>query len=64
MSAKNASKPSRYVPPSTVRAGNRIAVYLDPPDREALEAISQSTGAPLAELCRRAVQDWLKRHKS
>jgi hypothetical protein len=53
-----------YKPPASVRAGNRIAVYLDPEDRATLEAISEKFGTPASELVRRAVSEWLKNHKN
>jgi len=39
----------------------RTVVYLDPAERAALERLSKKTGAPIAELVRRAVAEWLKR---
>jgi Ribbon-helix-helix domain len=54
----------KYKPPATVRSANRIAVYLDPLDREALDAISEKFGTPASELVRRAVSEWLKTHKN
>jgi hypothetical protein len=54
----------KYVPPENVRSGNRIAVYLEPSDREALQAITDKFGTPLSELVRRAVSEWLKTHKN
>jgi predicted DNA-binding protein len=41
----------------------RTIVMLDKKTREALEAISQSTGAPVAELIRRAINEWLNKTK-
>ena len=41
----------------------RTVVYLDEPDRDALERISVKSGAPVGELIRRAVADWLKKQK-
>jgi uncharacterized protein (DUF111 family) len=38
----------------------RTVVYLGKAEREALKKISEKTGAPVAELVRRAVQAWLK----
>lgn len=39
----------------------RTVVYLDPVEREALEKLSAKTGAPVGELVRRAVAEWLKK---
>jgi hypothetical protein len=39
----------------------RTVFLLDPADRDALERISAKTGAPVAELIRRAIADWLKK---
>jgi hypothetical protein len=41
----------------------RTVVYLDQSERDALGAISKRTGAPLAELIRRAISEWLKKQK-
>jgi hypothetical protein len=41
----------------------RTVVHLDKPQRDALEKISQKTGAPVAELIRRAVAAFLLRAK-
>lgn len=41
----------------------RTVVYLDPAERAALERLSKKTGAPIAELVRRAVAEWLKGRK-
>jgi hypothetical protein len=41
----------------------RTVFHLDEADREALERISKKSGAPLAELIRRAVSDFLKKQK-
>jgi hypothetical protein len=40
---------------------HRTVIYLDPAEREALRKLSAKTGAPVAELVRRAVNYWLKR---
>jgi Ribbon-helix-helix protein, copG family len=39
----------------------RTVVYLEPAEREALDKISAKTGAPVGELIRRAVAEWLKK---
>jgi hypothetical protein len=39
----------------------RTVIYLEEPERRSLEALSKKTGAPLTELVRRAVVDYLKR---
>jgi hypothetical protein len=41
----------------------RTVVYLDLAEREALERLSAKTGAPIAELVRRAVAQYLKKTK-
>jgi hypothetical protein len=41
----------------------RTVVYFDPAEREALEKLSEETGAPIAALVRRAVAEWLKTTK-
>jgi len=41
----------------------RTVVYFEPAQREALERLSKKTGAPIAELVRRAVSEWLKGRK-
>jgi hypothetical protein len=41
----------------------RTVVYFDPAEREALHKLSEKTGAPVAELVRRAVREWLKKQK-
>jgi hypothetical protein len=41
----------------------RTVVYLDQAEREALDKISKQTGAPVGELVRRAIADWLKKEK-
>jgi hypothetical protein len=40
----------------------RTVFLLDPADRDALEKLSAKTGAPVAELIRRAVAEWLERY--
>ncbi len=42
---------------------HKTVVYLDSPEREALESISKKTGAPMGELIRRAISEWLKKQK-
>jgi hypothetical protein len=39
----------------------RTVVYFDPAERETLEKLSAKTGAPVGELVRRAVAEWLKK---
>ncbi len=39
----------------------RMNVYLDAAQKEKLERISEKTGAPVAELIRRAIDAYLKR---
>jgi hypothetical protein len=41
----------------------RTVVYLDEPERLALDRISARVGAPVGELIRRAVAAWLKKEK-
>jgi predicted DNA-binding protein len=38
-------------------------VYLEPEQKQRLEAISKKTGAPVAELIRRSINLFLKEHK-
>jgi hypothetical protein len=38
----------------------RFNIYLDPKQLEQLQKLSQKTGAPVAELVRRAVDKYLK----
>jgi hypothetical protein len=38
----------------------RTVVYLDKPERDALLKLSKKTGAPVAELVRRAIAAYLK----
>jgi hypothetical protein len=42
---------------------NRMNVYLEPEQKAKLEAISDKTGAPVAELIRRAIDLFLKEKK-
>jgi predicted DNA-binding protein len=37
----------------------RMNIYLDPRHKETLEAISKQSGAPVAELVRRAIDSYL-----
>lgn len=39
----------------------RMNVYLDSHQKEQLEKLSQKTGAPVAELIRRAIDSYLKK---
>jgi Ribbon-helix-helix domain len=41
----------------------RTVAYLDRSQREALDRLSEKTGAPIGELVRRAVADYLKKTK-
>jgi len=41
----------------------RTVAYLDRSQREALDRLSEKTGAPIGELVRRAVADYLKKAK-
>jgi hypothetical protein len=41
----------------------RMIFYIDPAQRKALDKISAKTGAPVAELIRRAIADWLERYR-
>jgi len=41
----------------------RTTVWLPEELLEQLKKLSRKTGAPMAELCRRAVEGYLKRHK-
>lgn len=41
-----------------------MLIYLDPEDREELEALSKRGGAPMSELVRRALNEYLKREKA
>jgi len=47
--------------PGKKRDKVRIQVYLEASQKERLEAIHVKTGAPVAELIRRAVEAYLKR---
>lgn len=40
---------------------DRVVVYLDRPEFEALRRLSEKTGAPLAELMRRALKMYLEK---
>ena len=40
----------------------RTVIYLDKKDSEALKRLSERTGAPVTELARRAVSEYLKKH--
>jgi hypothetical protein len=42
----------------------RTVVYLDKSEREALEKISEKTGAPVAALVRKAIAEWLKKSRA
>ena len=42
----------------------RLNTYLDTQQREKLQKLSQKSGAPIAELVRRAVELYLKREDS
>jgi hypothetical protein len=44
-----------------VRLKERIQVYLEPGQKTRLEAIHEKTGAPVAELIRRAVERYLQK---
>jgi hypothetical protein len=39
----------------------RTVVYLGQSEHDALEKISAKTGAPIGELIRRAIAEWLKK---
>jgi len=39
----------------------RTVIYLDKKDSEALKRLSERTGAPVTELARRAVSEYLKK---
>lgn len=41
---------------------SRVSLRVDPARLRALQAISARTGAPLAELMRRAIGEYLERH--
>jgi predicted DNA-binding protein len=41
----------------------RTVLHMDEADRKALEKLSKKTGAPLSELIRRAVSEYLKQQK-
>ena len=41
----------------------RMNLYVDSKQKEQLERISEKTGAPVAELIRRAIDAYLKRRK-
>jgi predicted DNA-binding protein len=41
----------------------RTNVYLDPPQKHALDQLSAKTGAPVAQLVRRAIDKYLKEKK-
>ena len=40
----------------------RVDMYIDKSARTALAALSTKSGAPIAELIRRAINDYLKKH--
>jgi predicted DNA-binding protein len=42
----------------------RTALFLKPEQTEALQALSGVTGAPIAELVRRAIDDYLEKRKA
>lgn len=44
-----------------IRLKERIQVYLEPGQKQRLEAVHVKTGAPVAELIRRAVEAYLQR---
>jgi hypothetical protein len=41
----------------------RTVVYLEKKEADALKKLSEKTGAPLTELVRRALAEWLKHNK-
>jgi hypothetical protein len=48
-----------YTSNMAVTHKTRTVVYFDPAEREELEKLSAKTGAPIGELVRRAVAEWL-----
>ena len=42
------------------KQNNRVVVYLDDAQRKTLEKLSTRTGAPMSELLRRAVDEYVK----
>jgi hypothetical protein len=41
----------------------RTVVYLDAKERQALDRLSEETGAPVAALVRKAIIEWLKKNR-
>ena len=41
----------------------RTVIYLEKKESELLKKVSEQTGAKITELARRAIADYLKRHK-
>jgi predicted DNA-binding protein len=41
----------------------RVNIYLSPKQKEDLDKLSEKTGAPVAELVRRAIDNYLKGNK-
>lgn len=41
----------------------RVSIYLSPKQKTELEKVSEKTGAPVAELVRRAIDAYLKTNK-
>ena len=41
----------------------RVSIYLSPKQKEDLDKLSDKTGAPVAELVRRAIDAYLKANK-
>lgn len=56
-----ATKKKRRKPATLTR--ELVSIYLDPEVRAAMMAYSAETGAPFAHHVRRAVADYMKKHK-
>ena len=41
----------------------RVSIYLSPKQKTDLDRLSDKTGAPVAELVRRAIDAYLEKHK-
>lgn len=41
----------------------RVNIYLSPKQKAEIDKLSEKTGAPIAELVRRAIDAYLKEHK-
>jgi hypothetical protein len=48
----------------TVTHKTRTVIYFDHAEWDSLQKLSDKTGAPVSELVRRAVRDWLKKQNA